>query len=240
MKVSYAWIRRTVSEIALAGVLLTASESRGATVLYTDITPESDILANSSTASNNLQIRSTSTSDNRWVGVSFKTGGAASLEQIGFSLNTVTASAAGDSMTIALVSFNSSSLSGGTSALPYSSSILHSETVSLPASYAAQSYIQFTLDSAWNLAANTNYGIMLYFNSLESSRYITLDTGGSGSTAGPVGYLFYSADGGTSNAVTNGTPLIFYLSSVPEPASCALLLPALATVFIARRKKRTS
>jgi hypothetical protein len=202
------------------------ASSPAATILFTDTLPTLNVVRSNTTvsAAGNLQVRNigaTPTANTRWVGFGFSTTSAVSLDKVTFFIynDIVSSGALGATMTISVVSLASLTASPST---PYTP--LYSETATVPATYGNENYMTFDLTSSYSLAADSNYGVMVYFNSNASNRGINFtqspsSTGG----IGGVGDLFYTTDLGATYTNTSA-PLNFVIQTVPEPSTALLVL----------------
>lgn len=232
--------------IILAISTLGIANSPAATILFTDTLPTSDVIRSNTvtTPTGNIQLRnygSTPTSNNRWVGFGFSTTSAVSLDKITLFIysDQVTATALGANMTISVVSLASLTASPST---PFSP--LYSESAVVPVTYGNENYMTFDLENSYSLAAGSNYGIILSFDSNATNRAINFiqAASGTGGKSG-IGDTFYTADQGATYT-NNSSTLNFVVQTVPEPSTTALLAivggAAIAGIYRSRRRSTTA
>lgn len=138
-------------------------------------------------------------------------------------------------MTISIVSLATLTASPSTPFTP-----LYSESATVPTTYNNEGYMTFDLASSYSLSANSNYGILVSFDTNATNRAINFtQVSGTGGKSG-VGDTFYTADQGATYT-NNTSTLNFVVQTVPEPSTSALLaIVGGATIVGIYRSRRGS
>jgi hypothetical protein len=179
------------------------------------------IMTNPGTPGGGFQVRNQPPTDNRWVGVGFKALSSSLLDRVSFQISSVGAGAANASMSILILSMSS------LSSTPPTFPALQTETHTLPATLTAGNWITFDLDTPFQLAQDSLYGILIRFDTAASSRTMNLVTASGAPGAAGIGQNFSTLDSGSNWSYNN--PWDFVLqTTVPEPGTSGLLLASLA------------
>lgn len=217
--------------------VLTPLQSQGATVIFDNVLPTSDVILSNSQKSSTgaVQVYNLPGTGDRWVGFGFQTTSSALLDKVTFTIynDLVYSGALGSTLTLSIVAIPTL-----TSAPSAPLIVLYSESATVPLTYSQQDYFTFDLRTPYQLAASSTYGILLSFNNpAGQNKAITLWQA-SVNTAGTnnLGSTFYTMDGGATYTTSSGT-LNFVLQTVPEPSAFLLSLSALGVLaFLWRRK----
>jgi hypothetical protein len=217
--------------------VLSPLSSQGATVIFDNILPTSNVILSNSQKSSSgaIQVYNLPGTGDRWVGFGFQTISAALLDKVTFTIynDLVYSGALGATLTLSIVSLPTLT---GAPAAPLT--VLYSESATVPLTYSQQDYFTFDLVTSYQLAASSSYGILLSFsNPAVANKAITLWQS-SVNTAGTnnLGSTFYTMDGGATYTTSSST-LNFVLQTVPEPSSVLLSLSALGVLALLWRRK---
>lgn len=208
---------------AFAAGLLLALPGNAATASFEDTAVDSSVLLSNTQGTQPVTInwRYTSPTQNRWAGFSFSAPSDSLLGAVSFQLIEVQEGALNASGTIFIISLpDLQSAPAAVTDIPdFFSTLLHSESFTLPESHGGQTYLSFALEKPFPLKEGGIYGIVLSFDSNASKRQI--DFSAAGSASRNLGRSFYTNAGQSDGAAAFTTSnrqmnVILKVSMIPN------------------------